>query len=411
MARLFEYQGKALLKRHGIRVPRSALARSPTEAAQAAAALGTPVMVKAQAWISGRGKAGGIRKANSSEEAEKIAESLLDAPLKDFPVSELLIEECLDIQREFYVGIAVDDTLRGPVLIVSSAGGMSIEEAAQRNPASVARVPIAVGLGLQPHQIRAAFRQVGVTGAELLAWVGPVMALGRLAREYECRTVEINPWAVTSGGHLVALDCRISVDDYAVYRHPELGIEVARDLPRPPTPLEKIAYGVEEGDYRGTFYFMQLETDTRDGRHIGFHGSGGGGAMMAMDALLRQGLNAANFCDTSGNPAASKVYRAARIILSQPGIRGYFYSGSGVASQEQTHTARGLVKAFREAGLDIPAVVRLGGNMEAEAVAILQRGTAGLPAPVEAYGSEVDVDFCAERMKRLIEEPAGGPPR
>jgi succinyl-CoA synthetase beta subunit len=411
MARLFEYEGKALLKQHGIQVPRSTLARSPAEAAQAAAALGTPVMVKAQAWISGRGKAGGIRKASSPAEAKKSAKSLLDAPLKEFPVSELLIEECLDIEREFYVGIVVDDSRRAPVLIVSSAGGMSVEEAARRTPVSVVRVPIHVGLGLQPHQIRAAFRQIGVTGPELLAWVGPVMALGTLAREYECRTVEINPWAVTSGGDRVALDCRISVDDYAVYRHPELGIEVARDLPRPPTPLEKTAYGVEEGDYRGTFYFMQLETDTRGRQFIGFHGSGGGGAMMAMDALLHQGLNVANFCDTSGNPAASKVYRAARIILSQAGIRGYFYSGSGVASQEQTHTARGLVKAFREVSLGIPAVVRLGGNMEEEAVAILRCGTAGLPVPIEAYGSEVDVDFCAERMKRLIEESAGGPPR
>jgi len=408
MARLFEYEGKALLKQHGIRVPRSVLVRSPREAAEAAADLGTPVMVKAQAWISGRGKAGGIRGADSPAEAEKIAASLLDAPLKEFYVRELLIEECLDIQREFYVGIAVDDSLRAAVLIVSSGGGMSVEEAAHHNPASVARVPIHVGLGLQPYQVRAAFRQVGVTGSELLAWVGPVMALGRLAREYECRTVEINPWAVTSGGDCMALDCRISVDDYAVYRHPELGIEVARDLPRPPTFLEKVAYRVEERDYRGTFYFMQLETDTRDGRFIGFHGSGGGGAMMAMDALLRRNLTVADFCDTSGNPAASKVYRAARIILSQPGISGYFYSGSGVASQEQTHTARGLVKAFREVGLAIPAVVRLGGNMEEEALAILRRGTAGLPAPIEAYGSEVDVDFCAERMERLIEEPAGG---
>jgi succinyl-CoA synthetase beta subunit len=405
MARLFEYQGKALLKQCGISVPESRVAWSAEDARIAAADLGCPVMVKAQAWISGRGKAGGIRRAESPAEAESIAADLLGSRLKGFRVQEVLVEKCVDIAREFYVGISVDDDARAPVLVISSAGGMSVEEAARQNAASVAKVRVNPALGLQAYQVRDVFRRIGLSGADLLGWVSPVLALSRLARDYECRTVEINPWAVTTAGERVALDCRIAVDDYAVYRHPELSIEVARDMDRPATPLERIAYRVEEGDYRGTFYFMQLETDlTGEGQesYIGFHGSGGGGAMMAMDALLRQGLRVANFCDTSGNPAASKVCRAARIILSQPGIRGYFYSGSGVASQEQTHTARGLVKAFNEARLSIPAVVRLGGNMEAEAIDIMRRGVRNCQARIEVYGSDVDVDFCAARMRALL---------
>ena len=402
MARLFEHHGKELLKKYGIRTPEGRLARTAAEARDAAACLGFPVMVKAQAWISGRGKAGGIRRAETPSEAEAIAAALLGSRLKGFEVREVLLEKWVDIAREFYVSITVDDDARAPVLVVSSAGGMSVEEAARRDTGSVARVRVNPVLGLQRYQVRDAFRQVGLGGTELLGWVEPVMALARLSRDYECRTVEINPWVVTATGERVALDCRIAVDDYAVYRHPDLGIEVARDMDRPATPLERIAYRVEEGDYRGTFYFMQLETDLSGGEFIGFHGSGGGGAMMAMDALLRQGLKVSNFCDTSGNPAASKVYRAARIILSQPGIRGYFYSGSGVASQEQTHTARGLVKAFREENLSIPAVVRLGGNMEAEAIAILRKGAAGLGTTLEVYGSDVDVDFCAARMRLML---------
>jgi succinyl-CoA synthetase beta subunit len=137
---------------------------------------------------------------------------------------------------------------------------------------------------------------------------------------------------------------------------------------------------------------------------LGFHGSGGGGSMMSMDALAALGFRCADFCDTSGNPPASKVYRAARIILSQPGIDGYFLSGSGVASQEQHNGARGLIKAFREAPLSVPAVIRLGGNKEELAIEYLARFCADLPVKVEGYGKDDPVAFCAERMRALIAE-------
>jgi len=144
-------------------------------------------------------------------------------------------------------------------------------------------------------------------------------------------------------------------------------------LDRPQTELERIAYAVEEGDYRGTFYFIQMVEDFAKGEGVvGFHGAGGGGSMMSMDAVINEGFRIANFVDTSGNPPASKVYRAARIILSQGPIDGYFGSGSGVASQEQFHSARGLVKAFLEEPLMAPTVIRLGGNAEDKAVEILE---------------------------------------
>ncbi|PYI75014.1 MAG: hypothetical protein DMF01_08830, partial [Verrucomicrobia bacterium] len=164
-------------------------------------------------------------------------------------------------------------------------------------------------------------------------------------------------------GEFVAADCRITIDDYAVARHPELGIEIAREFDHPPTTLERIAYAVEQNDHRGTFYFAQLATTApKESKGlVGFHGAGGGGSMMSMDAIVNAGFTIANFTDTSGNPSASKVYRAARIILAQPDLVGYFGSGSGVASQEQYWSAYGLAKAFWELDLDIPAVIRLGG--------------------------------------------------
>ena len=146
-----------------------------------------------------------------------------------------------------------------------------------------------------------------------------------------------------------------------------------------------------------------METGFRKGgRVVGFHGAGGGGSMMNMDALFARGFRVADFVDTSGNPAASKVYRAARIILSQGGIDGYYAGGSGVASQEQFHTARGLVKAFMDDQLNVPAVIRVGGNTEDQAIAILERANGSFPAPVEAYGSDDPPKACVERLEALV---------
>src|SRR6266536_3716924 len=229
------------------------------------------------------------------------------------------------------------------------------------------------------------------------------------ARRVEARSLEINPLVLTKDGEFVAADCRITIDDYAVVRHPELGIEIAREFDHPPTALERVAYAVEQSDHRGTFYFAQLATAApKDSKGlVGFHGAGGGGSMMSMDAIVNAGFTIANFTDTSGNPSASKVYRAARIILAQPDLVGYFGSGSGVASQEQYWSAYGLAKAFLELDLDIPAVIRLGGNTEDRAVDILQRMSKLRRAPVEGYRKTDTPAFIAARLAELVATAKG----
>jgi succinyl-CoA synthetase beta subunit len=229
------------------------------------------------------------------------------------------------------------------------------------------------------------------------------------ARSVEARSLEINPLVLTKTGDFVAADCRITIDDYAVGRRPELGIEIAREFDHPPTALERVAYAVEQNDHRGTFYFAQLATAAPKGSKglVGFHGAGGGGSMMSMDAIVNAGFTIANFTDTSGNPSASKVYRAARIILAQPGLVGYFGSGSGVASQEQYWSAYGLAKAFWELDLDVPAVIRLGGNTEDRAVDILHRMATLLRAPVEGYRKTDTPAFIAERFAELVANAGG----
>jgi len=405
MARLHEYQGKMLLKQAKISVPEGRVAATPEEARAIAEEIGKPVMVKAQAWVTGRANLGGIKKAATPDEAAAAAKAMLGMQIKGFTVEQVLVEQQLDIAREFYAGVIVDDREQAPLVMFSSVGGTGIEEIAAENPASVASVHVDIEFGLRDYQARNLVRQTGVGGKLQRGLGGLLVQLYKVARAYEARSAEINPLVLTSDGKLYAADCRVTVDDYAVFRHPDLGIEIAREYDRPPTPLERIAYAVEAEDYRGTFYFIQMAQDFEKGDgYVGFHGAGGGGSMMSMDAVLRQGYKLATFVDTSGNPPASKVYRAAKIVLASGPIDGYFGSGSGVASQEQFHSARGLVKAFLEEHLSVPVVIRLGGNSEDRAVEILEQLNGRIPAPVEGYKKDDSPDFCAQRLAALIKE-------
>ncbi len=405
MARLFEFQGKKLLKEAGIRIPEGEVASSPEEAFYIAKRIGKPVVLKVQVWITGRASIGGIQFAENPEEAQEKASQMLGMRIKTFIVDTLLIEEKLAIKAEYFVGIFVNDALKAPLLIFSSVGGTGIEEIAKAHPEKIEEIPVDVVRGLRDYEARNLLLKTGISGKLLLQLSESLVSLYRAARKYDARSAEINPLVLTEDDRVYAADCHLVVDDYAVFRHPELGIEVAREFDRPPTPLEKIAYRVEEKDYRGTFYFLQMSEEiSKEQKYIGFNGAGGGGSMMSMDAVLNKGFMLANYCDTSGNPAASKVYRAAKIILSQPNIKGYFASGSGVASQEQYHSARGLVKAFYEENLDIPGVIRLGGNFEEEAIEILATYLKDVPAKVEGYGRDDSPEYCAERMEELIKE-------
>jgi succinyl-CoA synthetase beta subunit len=403
MARLHEHQGKELLQKHKIRVPQGKVAETPEEARAIAEELGKPVMVKAQAWVTGRAELGGIGKGTTPDEAAAAAKRMLGMRVKGFTVEQVLVEEQLEIAREFYAGVIVDDGEQAPMVMFSSVGGTGIEEIAAENPDQVASTHVDVEFGLRDYQARNLVRRTGI-GGKLQRDLGTLLTqLYDVAQSYEARSAEINPLVQTSEGKLCAADCRITVDDYAAFRHPDLGIQIAREYDRPPTALERTAYAVEAGDYRGTFYFIQMAEDFERGDgYIGFHGAGGGGSMMSMDAVLRQGYKLATFVDTSGNPPASKVYRAAKIVLAAGPVDGYFGSGSGVASQEQFHSARGFFKAFLEEHLDIPVVIRLGGNSEDKAVEILEQLNGRIPALVEGYKKDDSPDFCAKRLDALI---------
>src|SRR5881275_2450877 len=405
MARLHEYQGKAILAANGFKIPRGSPARTTEEAVAVAAKLGDEVVIKIQVWTTGRAGIGGVAFAKKPDEVRPHATRMLAMKVGQFPVEAVLVEEKIAIDREFFLSFAIDDAARAPVIIFSAGGGSGIEERA----ASTRRIACDVKSGPLDSELSEASASSGLSKKHAAQLADAIQKLFTAARNVEARSLEINPLVLTKDGEFVAADCRITIDDYAVVRHPELKIEIAREFDHPPTPLERVAYAVEQNDHRGTFYFAQLATTAAKESKglVGFHGAGGGGSMMSMDAIVNAGFTIANFTDTSGNPSASKVYRAARIILAQPDLVGYFGSGSGVASQEQYWSAYGLAKAFWELDLDIPAVIRLGGNTEDRAVDILRRMSGLLRAPVEGYRKTDAPAMIAARFAELVEGGRG----
>lgn len=407
MARLHEYQAKKLLSSHGFLTPRGGPAATPQEAGRIARELGKPVVIKIQAWTTGRKAMGGVTFADTPEQAEADAKRLLAMTVGNFPVTAVLVEEQVGIARELFVSLTVDDRTRAPVILLSLQGGTGIEDRA----GEVHRLPCDAQDGPDRAQVLNLLASSTIDASAHEKTADAIAGVFTVAKTYEARALEINPLVITDDGRVMAIDCRMTIDDYAVFRHPELGIDIARELDHAPTALERVAYDVEQSDHRGTFYFAQMNTQPKPGSKglIGFHGAGGGGSMMSMDAIEAEGFTIANFTDTSGNPSASKVYRAARIILTQPDLVGYFGSGSGVASQEQFWSAYGLAKAFWELNLDIPAVVRVGGNSEDRAVQILHDAGKDLPAAIEGYRKDDPPRDISRRFATLVVESDAAP--
>ena len=408
MARLFEYQGKEFLKEAGITIPKGEVASTPKEVFEIASKIGKPVAVKAQVWVGGRGKAGGVKLADTPEEAEKVAEAILGMEIKGFPVRKVLVEEKLDIDKEFYVGVIPDGSWqsRCPILMFSTEGGMEIEAVPEEK---VFREKVNYLKGYPFYEAVDLAVRAGIPN-KLLKGVGDVVSkLVTVFQKCDCSTLEINPLVVTKDGKVIAGDCRMGVDDSSSYRHPEMGITIPREFPWEPTDFDMVGWGIEETDLRGSGFVMKMTLDETTPGYIGFHAIGGGAAMIGIDALSRMGLKPANFADTSGNPVASKIYRVAKVVLAQPNIEGYLLAGFLIANQEQWHHAHAIVKALREEipkRPGFPCVLLVAGNKEEESLAILREGLKGLPGRIEIYGSEhvEDSDFIGKRMAELVEE-------
>jgi len=406
MAKLFEYQGKELLREKGISIPEGYIAKSVRNVEEIAARFQNGSVVKAQVLRTGRGKSGGIAICENSQEAREVAEKLFGMVMKENHVEVILVEERIEATDEFFFGITLDDQWKGPILILSPDGGINIEELAENTPSNIGRIAIDYLTGIKREELQHVIDSLHFPQKSKLALEKTVMRLYGMFKTYEMTSLEINPLFYSPERGLIAGDCKIAVDDYAVFRHPELNemIEIPREFSHAPTELEKRAWMVEKDDYRGTFYFSQLVVDIKEKGYVAYHGGGGGGSMACMDKLLKYGLKPACYVDTSGNPSESKIYKAIKIILAIPGIEGYLWISDAVASQDLSIGARALIQALREEKPTFPTVVRLVGYKGDEAKSLVQEAVKKCGLRVEYYTDEVTTEYCIKRMKALIEK-------
>jgi len=351
--KIHEYQAKAILAKFGVPVPRGEVVFKAEEARAAAQRIGTSVaVVKAQIHAGGRGKAGGVKLAKSPEEAASLAASMLGIRLvtpqtgpEGRTVRRLLIEEGLDIQRELYLSVLVDRAVGAPVFMASAAGGMEIEEVAQDEPEAILRQAIRPETGFQPYHARKLAFGLGLS-AELVNAATPFLqSLYRAFLETDASLIEINPWVVTGGGRLVALDAKMSFDDNALYRHPELA--GLRDLDEE-TPLEVDA---------SKFKLNYIKLDGTVGCMV----NGAGLAMATMDIIKLCGGSPANFLDVGGDASEERVKNAFRILLSDPNVKAVFINVFGGILRCDM-LASGIVSAAKELQLQLPVVVRMEGT-------------------------------------------------
>jgi succinyl-CoA synthetase beta subunit len=354
MARLLEYQGKEIFKKCGIAIPKGAVCESPLEARKIAEKWSIPVALKAQVLTGKRGKRGGIKFAKTSEEAEEAARDILALSFDNMPVQKVLVEEMVeDIEKELYMAVTSNDATRAPVAIFSLSGGIDIEEVGGRAPEKIFTKDISILRGFYQFDAMNLLRKVSeLSSAEVNRYAQILASLYDIYRQYDCKLVEINPLVVTKKA-IMAVDSRIDIDDDALFRHSELGLEQSEEAgSREPTALEIAAGQIDQNDHRGSAHFVQIDPDASLAKAakripIAYHCVGAGCAITLFDEISPLGYGPLDFCDTSGNPPSIKLYATVKIILSQPEIQGYLFM-TGMAAQLLDNTARGIIKAFKE---------------------------------------------------------------
>jgi succinyl-CoA synthetase beta subunit len=365
---IHEYQAKELLGKFGVAVPKGGVAYSTAEAVEVAQRLGGRVwVVKAQIHAGGRGKAGGVRLVRSEDEVAAAARALLGHNLvtqqtgpAGREVKRVYVEEGCDIARELYLGVLVDRETGRITLIGSIEGGVEIEEVAQHTPEKILRVAVDPASGIEPFHARDIAFGLGLKGASLAIAVKFVTALYRAFTELDASVVEINPLVVTAAGDLVALDAKMSFDDNALFRHPEL--EALRDTDEEePAEVEASKYALN---------YIKLDGN------IGCMVNGAGLAMATMDIIKLHGASPANFLDVGGGATRERVARAFKLILSDPNVEGILVNIFGGIMRCDV-IAEGVVGAAREVNLYVPLVVRLAGTNVELGKKILQQS--GLP--------------------------------
>lgn len=351
--KVHEHQAKEIFAKYGLPVPRGYPAFNVKEAVEAAEELGSfPVVIKAQVHAGGRGKAGGVKLAKNIEEVQQIASELLGKILVTFqtgpegkPVSRLYIEEGTNIDKEYYVAITLDRSKSKPVIMVSAAGGMEIEEVAAQNPEAIITQVIEPFIGLRSYQARELALKLGLPKNLINKAASIFQTLYKIYIELDASMVEINPLVLTKEGNLVILDAKVDFDDNALFRHPEI---MEMDDPTQISPLE-----VEAKKYN--LNYIKLDGN------IACMVNGAGLAMSTMDTIKLAGGEPANFLDVGGSANATQIANAFRIILSDPNVKAVFINIFG-GILRCDRLAEGIITAAKEVSINVPVVVRMEGT-------------------------------------------------
>ncbi len=372
---LHEYQARDLLKRFGVPMPEAEVASSPDEVRAIAARVGGKVVVKAQVHAGGRGKAGGVKLADSADAAQAAASAILGMTIKGLTVHKVLVAPAAEIVSESYVGIVVDRASQRPVLMVSGAGGIDIEEVAAKTPEKIHRLAIDPRYGLLAHQALGLGFKLYRDVAQARAAADIMQKLSTAVYAVGASLAEINPLITTPAGAVVALDAKIVVDDNELDRRPE--IAALRDASaEAPSEVQAREAGLT---------FIKLEGN------VGCCVNGAGLAMATMDLVKYYGGEPANFLDIGGSSNPQKVMSALRIITADPHVKAILFNIFGGITRGDD-VANGIVEATRQVPLQVPIVIRLTGTNEKEAVQILTKA---------GYSALTDMDEAVQQAVGL----------
>ncbi len=351
---LYEHQGKELFAQAGIPVAQGRVAFTPDEARAAAEDLGGRVVVKAQVLTGGRGKAGGVKVVDGPGPAQEAAGAILGLDIKGHVTRRLLVEQAVAIAAEYYFSITFDRAAKMPLLMLTTMGGMDVEAVAENHPEALARLHVDPALGYRGFHGQRLMSEAGVPVEERKALAPLLAALYGVFAERDCMLVEVNPLVRLEDGSFLAADAKVTVDDNALFRHPD--VEAMRDLAAA-DPQEQAA---READLA----YVKLDGD------VGILGNGAGLVMSTVDVIAQVGGRPANFCDVGGGASAEKIATALGIVLSDDKVRSVLFNIFGGITRGD-EVAKGLLGALEQTAVRAPIVVRLDGTNAAEGRALL----------------------------------------
>jgi succinyl-CoA synthetase beta subunit len=354
--KLLEYEAKEVFRRYGVSLGASAVAATPEEARDAFTKINKPVVVKAQVGVGGRGKAGGIKPADTPQQAYDVAKQILAMRIKDLPIRKVLVEERLTIQHEVYLGVIVDRAARCFTILASSEGGVNIEEVAAKTPEKIVKHNVDPLRGFRSYNANAVAKRLGYGGKKMQQLGDILQKLYKVAYEMDAELTEINPLVETADG-FIAADARLNVDNNALYRHKELEAKYLESFEGELTPREMEARAMD-------LTYVELNGD------IGIIGNGAGLTMATLDTVMLYGGRAGNFLDLGGGASPERIGKAVEFVLKDSRVKALFVNVLGGITRCDD-TAKGIIDARTKLKDTKPIVVRMMGTNEEEGKRLL----------------------------------------